>query len=114
MKYFLSLLWAVVSHIPLLIFCVVLGISFARLHASEQEIANAPQLPKPVGHSYAEPTFLQKLSEEGSVVLLEFYIAVFPGMVPVPLTLDRENPNSLSALHTRTRQSLRQLEPVDY
>lgn len=93
---------AMVRFLPMLMFCVFLGIAFARVYEAEREKAAQPSLPTPVGHRYAEASFPMKVREELSVVWMEFYNAVIPGLMPIPPEKVEINPNSLEALKQRS------------
>lgn len=65
--------------------------------------ADRKDLPTRIGQPQQQLTFWQELSHKSSEIWTDFYVTFLPGLVPETVAYDRNDPASLDALRTRTR-----------
>lgn len=77
-------------------------LAYVMVGAARERVA-LERLPARVGEERVETTYWEDVQAYTTNMWIDFYIAVFPGLVPEPIVYERQDKNSLGALQTRTR-----------
>lgn len=89
--------------IPLAFLCAWFALAAIQVQRDRSDAASRAALPKRIGETQVEQSYLQEVFNEMSNLAIEVISAYMPGIAPETIAIDRGNPNSLDSLKFRTR-----------